>query len=423
LQKPKTARRCFLPARIAKRRIKTRFDPFGSESMPSWTKKVTSVAALAALTVSLPGEANAFGFRWLRDRCCGTTAARTAYYAPAAVGTCQPSCCCQAPPPVAACPAPCPQQVCSYQPQTCYRTVFQQVPVTVYRPVTTVDPCTGCPQTTMQACTTMTTQAQRVPYTTYRQVCQMVQPQPTCNTCAMPVVSGPQVVQMPPPPMMQQQLAMPVAPATPGCSSCGVGQVVAPAAPMVPSYPQYQQAPQQFQQPTTELAPQQPSSSLTPVPADQAPTLQQGQSYYQGPTFPSNNSTTQYPQTQYPQTQYPATTSYPPVTSVPSTSGNALYPVPTTTLTPSTGTSYQPRVPAAPPAIRPLPDPDRVEPAAPGLLNPQDRTAARPLPTVGAIAPISWETSAQVAAAKPAVAVQPASPAKKWDASGWAPAR
>jgi hypothetical protein len=287
--------------------------------------------------------------------------------------------------------------------------------VTVYRPVTTVDPCTGCPATTMQACTTMTTQAQRVPFTTMRQVCQMVQP----TVAAMPVASAQPVMPMPPPPMMeQQQLAMPT---TPGCSSCGGGQNFAPAAPAYPSYPQqyqqapqqYQQAPQQFQQgPTTELAPQQPSTSLQPVPADQAPTLQQNQSYYQGPTFPSNNGTS----------QYPTTSNYPSVTTVPSTS-SGLYPVPSTT--PSTGTSYQPRVPVtAPPAIRPLPDLDREEPAAPALMNPQDRTAARQLPAAGTIAAISWQTTAKVSAVQPAAASQPVAPAvKKWDDSGWRPAR
>jgi hypothetical protein len=287
--------------------------------------------------------------------------------------------------------------VCSYQPQTCYRTVYQQVPVTVYRPVTTVDPCTGCPSTTMHACTTMTTQAQRVPVTTYRQVCQMVQPQPTC--CGSPVVSAQPVMQMPAQPVYEQQQFAPAMPMQvqphSGCSSCQGGSSFAPASQVYPSYPQ------QFQQaPTTQLETQ-PSTSLAP--ADQPPALQQSQSYYQGPTYPSNNSTN----------QYPTTSNYPPVTTVPSTSGG-LYPVPSTT--PSTGTSYQPRVPASQPAIRPLPDPDREERAAPALLNPQDRTAARELPAAGTIAPISWETPAKApAAAAPVV--------KNWDDSGWVPAR
>ena len=81
-------------------------------------------------------------------------------------------------------------------------------------------------------------------------------------------------------------------------------------------------------------------------------------------------------------------------------------------------------MPATAPAIRPLPDLDREEPAAPGLLNPQDRTAARELPAVGTIAPISWQTSAKPALVEPAVAMHPvAQPVKKWDDSGWGPAR
>jgi hypothetical protein len=359
--------------------------------MLSWKHKgVLAIAAAATFAASAPREADAFIFRWWRDRCAARQAARVAYFAPTACGTCNT---CQP-----ACQPACQQQVCSYQPQTCYHTVTQQVPVTVYRPVTTVDPCTGCPSTTMQACTTMTTQVQRVPVTTFRQVCQMVPAQPTCSTC--PTTVGMPVVSAAP--------AMPVAPATPGCAGCQASQTSVP----VYQYQQpqaYQQQPQQYEQ---QVVPQ-PSTSLAP--ADQAPQIPQTQSNY--PTFPSNNSTS----------QYPTTTNYPAVTTVPSTS-SGLYPVPSTTptsslnTTPSTGTSYQPRV-SAPPAIRPLPDMDRQPPAAPALLNPQDRTAARELPATGAITPISWQVSAKPQVV-PAAATQPvAPPVKKWDNRGWVPAR
>ena len=155
--------------------------------MLSWKHKgVLAIAAAATFAASAPRDADAFIFRWWRDRCAARQTARVAYFAPTACGTCNT---CQP-----ACQPACQQQVCSYQPQTCFRTVTQQVPVTVYRPVTTVDPCTGCPSTTMQACTTMTTQVQRVPVTTFRQVCQMVPAQPTCSTCpttvGMPVVNA-----------------------------------------------------------------------------------------------------------------------------------------------------------------------------------------------------------------------------------------
>lgn len=376
----------------------------------SMSKTVLVLATVATLAAVQPSNAEACIFRRWWDRCTGQQAARVTFFAPSACGTCQPACntcqsACTTCQPVQ--PA-CPQQVCSYQPQTCFRTVFQQVPVTVYRPVTTVDPCTGCPSTTMQACTTMTTQAQRVPFTSFRQVCQMVQPAAVEMAPAMQVQQF-QPMQMQ---MMQQpqQFAMPTAPVNPGCATCQGGYAPSAPAPYaaVPSYQQqYQPAP------TTQPAPQGPVSSLTPMSADQAPALQQSPSYYQGPvqgpTFPSNNSTSQYPTT----TQYPSTSNYPAVTTTPSTSGG-LYPVPTTT--PSTGTSYQPRVPASAPAIRPLPDVDRREPAAPALLNPQDRTAARELPATGTIAPISWEQVGQrVAPAAAAV--------KRLDDSGWRPAR
>ncbi len=65
-----------------------------------------------------------------------------------------------------------PQQCCRYVPQTCYRTVYTNVPVTTYRPVSSCDPCTGCVTTCMKPCTTYQRQAQSVPYTTYRMVCE-----------------------------------------------------------------------------------------------------------------------------------------------------------------------------------------------------------------------------------------------------------
>ena len=68
------------------------------------------------------------------------------------------------------CQRTCQRVVVNYVPQTCYRTKWQQVPVTSYRPVTNTDPCSGCTVTCMRPCTSYTWQAQRVPYTTYRPV-------------------------------------------------------------------------------------------------------------------------------------------------------------------------------------------------------------------------------------------------------------
>src|ERR1700716_2807299 len=69
----------------------------------------------------------------------------------------------------AACPAPVTQQV-NYVPQTCYRTVYSPVAVTSYRPITTTDPCTGCPVTSLSPVTTYVQRPVVVPYTTYRPV-------------------------------------------------------------------------------------------------------------------------------------------------------------------------------------------------------------------------------------------------------------
>ena len=68
------------------------------------------------------------------------------------------------------CNKTCSRTVVNYVPYTAYRTSWQKVPVTKYRPVTSSDPCTGCTMTCMKPCTTYTYQSQRVPYTTYRPV-------------------------------------------------------------------------------------------------------------------------------------------------------------------------------------------------------------------------------------------------------------
>ena len=101
------------------------------------------------------------------------------------------------------CQQTCSRVVVNYVPCTSYRTTYERVPVTQYRPQTTSDPCTGCSVTCMRPCTTYTYRMRRVPYTTYRPVyrtetyrvpvttitndcnpcgnaCNVA---PTCNTC------------------------------------------------------------------------------------------------------------------------------------------------------------------------------------------------------------------------------------------------
>jgi hypothetical protein len=99
------------------------------------------------------------------------------------------SCFCHAAPacPAPACPAPVAQQV-NYVPQTCYRTVYRPVAVTSYRPITTADPCTGCPVTSLSPVTTYVQRPVVVPYTTYRPVVTTVllptAPACPCSSCA-----------------------------------------------------------------------------------------------------------------------------------------------------------------------------------------------------------------------------------------------
>ncbi|MFO0819694.1 MAG: hypothetical protein U1A77_17230 [Pirellulales bacterium] len=82
-------------------------------------------------------------------------AAQVAYYAPAgSVAVACPTC----PRPVAAGPT-----TVNYAPYTTYRNAWARVPVTLYRPVTAIDPVTGRPVTVVQPCVVNTWQVQRVP--------------------------------------------------------------------------------------------------------------------------------------------------------------------------------------------------------------------------------------------------------------------
>jgi hypothetical protein len=61
------------------------------------------------------------------------------------------------------------QQV-SYVPETTYRTQYQCVPVTSYKPSSEIDPCTGCPRECMEQVTQYVQQSVNVPVTQYRAV-------------------------------------------------------------------------------------------------------------------------------------------------------------------------------------------------------------------------------------------------------------
>lgn len=78
-------------------------------------------------------------------------------------------------PAVACCPTPssyATARTACYMPQTSYRTVYRNMPVTNCQTVSGCDPCTGCPVTYYRPVTTYRRAAQLVPYTTYRMVWQ-----------------------------------------------------------------------------------------------------------------------------------------------------------------------------------------------------------------------------------------------------------
>ena len=135
---------------------------------------VAAISAVSLLSVSSEAQAGPL-LDWLRGMrrpannagCCGTqtpnyqVAPQQAAYTPNAYGL-QPGQC------MKTCQKECSRTVVSYVPYTAYRTNWNRVPVTQYKPVTNSDPCTGCTVTCMKPCTTYTYQMQRVPYTTYR---------------------------------------------------------------------------------------------------------------------------------------------------------------------------------------------------------------------------------------------------------------
>jgi len=139
---------------------------------------VVTVAVVAALWLAMPVESQACEFLERLFGCnCGSAKSTyvPAYVAPSAYAPAYaPSCA-----PCAAPCASCAPQTCQYVPQTCYRTVYQPVPVTTCQATPCCDPCTGCPMTAYYPTTTWTYQARLIPYTTYR----IVYSNP-CSPCA-----------------------------------------------------------------------------------------------------------------------------------------------------------------------------------------------------------------------------------------------
>lgn len=253
------------------------------------------------------------------------------------------------------CTTTCPQTVVNYVPQTSYRTVWKTIPVTTYRPVTSQNPATGCTTTCTQPCTTYQWQAQRVPQTSYRPV--YTTRYVTSNNCGSCPTTGCNTG------------------CSTGCNTCGTTNAYA-AAPA-----------------TQQVVPY--TAPATPAPY--APT-------------PAPNAPTPVP---YSPTPAPGTTPLQPVQ--PADQQPSLSPM-------RGSQAYPPRVRTSAdasngPGLKPIRDLDAQQRRwnnnrAPRLLNPQDKTAMRPVRQAGGVVRINW--------AEPRLS-DSAQPAKEevWDDSGW----
>jgi hypothetical protein len=229
------------------------------------------------------------------------------------------------------------QVVVGYAPQTRFRTAWHRVPVTQYRPVMAIDPCTGAQVTTMRPCVTYQWQVRRVPMRLFR---------PRFST--VPVVTAP---------------AAPATVMSPtDCMAC----------PTVPSATPYYSAPGAVISPgPATVMPSMPDATTVPAmpgvpngvqPADTVPSLDPGQmqppgiqSYYP----PADAETRRAPE--------PNGTYSPDARQVPQGQGHR-------------GVT----APANNTLLRPVPDPDAIQPPLQqrmpaGGPDPRDRTADRGL--------------------------------------------
>jgi hypothetical protein len=237
---------------------------------------------------------------------CGTCFRKAPVYAVAPVAAPIAAPMVAAPPP----PMMVPVQQTSYVPETTYRTQYQNVPVTTYKPSCEIDPCTGCPRDCYQPVTQYVQQAVNVPVTQYR------------------AVTTTKYVQMQP-----GYAAAPGYPTAPGYPAAPVAGPASPAA--SPFAAPIQTTPQAWgaagADVPQQLIPGQPSMSPPALPAGtyQQPTFQQPayqQPAYQQPTF------------QQPITPQSGTVAAPPAMTAP-----ALQPT-------------QPPALAPAPSLRPIPD-------------------------------------------------------------------
>jgi len=232
-----------------------------------------------------------------------------------------------APPP----PVVVPVQQVSYVPETTYKTQYQCVPVTSYKPSSEIDPCTGCQRECMEQVTQYVQQPVNVPVTQYRAVysTKYVQMQPGYTGAGTGAY------------------AVPGAAAVPVMAPASAGAVPSPFASTV------QAPPQAWGSAGTDVSQQliQPGMPQNIAAPAMAPAMvpQQG---YQQPTFQqpvvpqSGTYATPAPSAVQPQPTAPPTLSPTP----------SLKPIPELQRTPGVGSapSSPPALPASPGTVPPM---------------------------------------------------------------------
>jgi hypothetical protein len=152
------------------------------------TRCAVIACGVAAALLATPAESRAC-CGWLSGGWGARTTYMAPYYAPAYAPVYSAPACTSCGPqtyaPMYSAPAcgSCAPQTVRYVPQTCYRTVYRQVPVTTCSACACSDPCTGCPVTYYRPVTSWTLQATLVPYTTYRIVYDPCSPCVSYDSC------------------------------------------------------------------------------------------------------------------------------------------------------------------------------------------------------------------------------------------------
>lgn len=314
-----------------------------------------------------------------------------------------------APPP----PVVVPVQQVSYVPETTYRTQYQCVPVTSYKPSCEIDPCTGCTRECMQQVTNYVQQAVNVPVTQYRAVysTKYVQMQPAGPSYAMPAAGAPIAAPAPaytqPPAASQFAAPIQTTPQAWGSAGSDIPQQIIQgqtsiAAPTLPqgfvpqgTVPQGMTAQPGLPQPTfqQQIVPQSGTyaapASPAPLQSTVPPALQPTPSLKPIPELP--RSTTGVGGG----TPSPQTSAVPPATGVPTAPGQPAIQPPS--LLPNSGTTSGSGTNSAPAAgpvgmpVVPGTGPGTATGAFPRLLDPTSHTTSWPGPV---LRPTAYPTAA-----------------------------